>query len=706
MLAAMTIISTLNSIFYSILNLFGFGQTDPDVIEALNYQQKIIRALNRMEKNYRKETKSGTIFEQVQFKDTVKISSREVKLQVDLGQLPTGVFAPELSEDKVVATLSGAVNREVAAVKKGNRELWYVIRRDVPQFKKNFFYSDLRLPKGYESMAIPIPIGRNDNGDQTWYDLATMPHLLVAGATGNGKSSAMHSIICSIAQNCDPERVKMVGIDLKKVDHNRYSPLPHMLQHVAIELKSALDTIHFINDEIKRRETAYLPYGAITPAMYEKSSGRTMPRVVFFLDEIITFDELKGSDEHSEVMNLLRVGSGKARALGIHFIVSTQRPDVSVIDGTMKANFTYVIAFGTKDRIDSEVILKNDLAVGLEVGDCIFQVQKTAGERNFLLRSPFLNVENHESDEIITQILAKYHIEEQTKTREVAENRKVAENLLKGMFEFSTTRYKGEFSLTRIYPKFKMAIAKNQFEYLCLALEDEGLLLPGNGPVPRRIIPENVDNYSDRILDIIMGGSGKVEGEDDLKTKEGLETKENLPPFGSLIFSPGFNKRTDIRFLSARKWKRDEKENDIELLKFEKEQCKPETIKAIATDIISVYQKFQVQTDGCYVTAPPPGASAHLNIPHFATEIGKEVASRLGLEFITVFKPRPRQSSSSPKAYMDKVKIELDQKVEKNCLLIDDVATSGVTIVECTKLLRKNSSKVTSLAWIYGVKAS
>jgi len=197
---------------------------------------------------------------------------------------------------------------------------------------------------------------------------------------------------------------------------------------------------------------------------------------------------------------------------------------------------------------------------------------------------------------------------------------------------------------------------------------------------------------------------GQTQPTDDLAT---LDEQTGPPqpadsPIGRLLHRPAFNKTRSIRFLSVRRWRKSTKDKDLELFKFAKEKCDPHIIKTVAGELAAVIEEFMGRPMGSYVTAPPPGASAGRGLPHFATLLAQETAAALDLEFILIFKPRPRKESSNPWSYDRRGELQfITDPPTRNCLLIDDVATSGNTIEQCANAL-KSYGPVTSIVWIYG----
>jgi S-DNA-T family DNA segregation ATPase FtsK/SpoIIIE len=187
-----------------------------------------------------------------------------------------------------------------------------------------------------------------------------MPHLLVAGATGSGKSVCLNSIIISLIYKNSPEDLKMILIDPKRVEFSMYNGLPHlMLPNVITETDKAINSLNWSIDEMERRYILFQEARARNIEEYNicqkvlSGEEEKLPYIVIIVDELADLMMLAKKDIEEKIMRLAQ----KARASGIHLILATQRPSVNVITGTIKANFPSRIAFSVTSFVDSKTIL-------------------------------------------------------------------------------------------------------------------------------------------------------------------------------------------------------------------------------------------------------------------------------------------------------------------------------------------------------------
>lgn len=214
-----------------------------------------------------------------------------------------------------------------------------------------------------EASKLLIGLGRDISGDPVLAELNKMPHLLVAGATGSGKSVCINGIIVSILMRAKPHEVKMMMIDPKMVELNIYNGIPHLLAPVVTEPKKASQALKKIVNEMERRYELFAHTGTKNIEGYNslirnqnetsEASQPTFPYIVVIIDELADLMMVASSDVEDCIMRLAQM----ARAAGIHLIIATQRPSVDVITGVIKANIPSRIAFGVSSQTDSRTIL-------------------------------------------------------------------------------------------------------------------------------------------------------------------------------------------------------------------------------------------------------------------------------------------------------------------------------------------------------------
>ncbi len=204
-----------------------------------------------------------------------------------------------------------------------------------------------------QTAALPFPIGIGSRGEPVFADLASMPHLLVAGATGSGKSVCINSIVAGLLLTRTPYQTRMVMIDPKRVELTPYQGIPHLYTPVVVEPKNALLALRVLVQEMSDRLEILSHSGVRNISAYNMKNSTPMPYIVVIIDELADL-MLTASNE---VERLLVRLSQLARATGVHMILATQRPSVDVVTGLIKANFPSRICFAVTSQVDSRTIL-------------------------------------------------------------------------------------------------------------------------------------------------------------------------------------------------------------------------------------------------------------------------------------------------------------------------------------------------------------
>ena len=209
-----------------------------------------------------------------------------------------------------------------------------------------------------EAKPLLVGLGKDIGGTPMMADLAKMPHLLVAGATGSGKSVCINGIILSLLFRASPEDVRLILVDPKVVELTNYNGIPHLLTPVVTEAKKAAAALHWAVQEMERRYALFADCGVREIIRYRAEAEKCpekekMPYVVVIIDELADLMMAAPVDVEDAICRLAQ----KARAAGIHLVLATQRPSVDVITGLIKANIPSRIAFSVSSQIDSRTIL-------------------------------------------------------------------------------------------------------------------------------------------------------------------------------------------------------------------------------------------------------------------------------------------------------------------------------------------------------------
>ncbi|MDD5430693.1 MAG: DNA translocase FtsK [Candidatus Pacebacteria bacterium] len=212
----------------------------------------------------------------------------------------------------------------------------------------------MSFPEFINSGSLGFIIGRDVSGEPIIADIAKMPHLLIAGSTGSGKSVAIHALIASLLYKNSPDTLKFIMIDPKRVELTIYNNIPHLISPVITEGKKSLGVFRWAIQEMEKRYEKLQAAGARDIKSYNKSnSDDALPYIVIVVDELADLMASYGRDVESSIVRLAQM----ARATGIHLVLSTQRPSVEVITGLIKANITSRMALQVASQVDSRTIL-------------------------------------------------------------------------------------------------------------------------------------------------------------------------------------------------------------------------------------------------------------------------------------------------------------------------------------------------------------
>ena len=254
-------------------------------------------------------------------------------------------------------------------------------------YRENVYLSEILNNSDFKKkdIKLPIALGKSISGNPIVGDLSSMPHLLIAGTTGSGKSVCINTIILSLLYRHTPDRCKFILIDPKMLELSTYEGIPHLLCPVITEAKKAASVLGWVVKEMESRYRLMTKEGVRNIDGYNTKHRFPMPYIVVVVDEMSDLMLVAGK----EIENYIQKLSQMARAAGIHIIMATQRPSVDVITGTIKANFPTRISFQVTSKIDSRTILGEQGAEQLlGKGDMLYM---SSANRIVRIHAPFVS---------------------------------------------------------------------------------------------------------------------------------------------------------------------------------------------------------------------------------------------------------------------------------------------------------------------------
>ncbi len=275
-----------------------------------------------------------------QYAIEVALGTKLSKISALQSDLALALAAPQ-GQIRIEAPIPG---RSLVGIEIPNRSLEFVTL-------KQMLTSEVMM-KNQSKTAVAL--GLDVSGQPAVADLTKMPHVLIAGATGSGKSVLVNAFIASILFRASPEEVKFIMVDPKRVELTGYNGIPHLVTPVIVEPEKVVNALGWAINEMESRYKLFAEVGVRNIASYNELSGfQAMPYLVIIIDELADIMLLAKNEVENSITRLAQM----ARAVGIHLVLATQRPSVDVITGLIKANIPCRIAFNVTSMIDSKVIL-------------------------------------------------------------------------------------------------------------------------------------------------------------------------------------------------------------------------------------------------------------------------------------------------------------------------------------------------------------
>lgn len=370
---------------------------------------------------------------------------------------------------------------------------------EIPNAKRaNVSMREILESEAWEKSEDPLKlaVGRDVSGKPVVVNLAKMPHLLMAGKTGSGKSVGMNAFLCSLLWNNSPEDLKLILIDPKRVELSRYKGLPHLLTPVIVEPEKSVSALAWAVAEMNRRYRMLAEVGVVNIDQYnEKFAEKKEPRIVIVVDELADLMMVAGKDVEAAIVRIAQL----ARAVGMHLIIATQRPSVDVVTGLIKANLPARIAFKVSSQIDSRTIIDGMGAESLlGLGDMLY----LDGNSGNLTRVQGIYISNEEVSRLVNFLKLQFP--------EAIGNDEITEQSIEGMAKGKVLtaglpqRETDDADLDKLYSKAVEVVLQNkkasasflqrrlEIGYARAArildqMEERGIIGPSRGAKPREI---------------------------------------------------------------------------------------------------------------------------------------------------------------------------------------------------------------------------
>jgi S-DNA-T family DNA segregation ATPase FtsK/SpoIIIE len=339
---------------------------------------------------------------------------------------------------------------------------------------------------------LTIGLGKDVVGQPVCTNLADMPHLLIAGATGAGKSVGLNDIICSILFKSSPEDVRLLMVDPKRIELSAYEDIPHLLHPVVVDPKMASRALQWAVLEMERRYGLMEEKRVKNITTYNQSSDEKLPLIVIIIDELADLMMVASKDVEASVARLAQM----ARAAGMHLILATQRPSVDVLTGLIKANFPTRMSFKVSSKIDSRTILDTSGAEHLlGKGDMLF----VPPGASVMQRIHAAYITEEEIDKVVSflkdQRLAKYDDEVMKIAAEPEENADIDQSEYDEKYDEAVEFVceSGQASISMVQRRLR--VGYNRAARMVEMMEKEGIVGPADGAKPREVLARS---YGDR----------------------------------------------------------------------------------------------------------------------------------------------------------------------------------------------------------------
>ncbi|HBM6624067.1 TPA: DNA translocase FtsK, partial [Enterococcus faecium] len=357
------------------------------------------------------------------------------------------------------------------------------------------FREIIEAQPNHPDKLLEVPLGRDVSGRVQTADLSKMPHLLVAGSTGSGKSVAINGIITSILMRAKPHEVKLMMIDPKMVELNMYNGIPHLLTPVVTNPRKAAQALQKVVQEMEERYEKFAATGVRNISGYNEfvqqknlengTKHPTLPFIVVIVDELADLMMVASNEVEDAIIRLAQM----ARAAGIHMILATQRPSVDVITGIIKANVPSRMAFAVSSGTDSRTIIDSNGAEKLlGRGDMLFLPM---GE-NKPIRVQGAFISDHEVERVVQFVTDQQeaHYEEKMMPTDEVETTGAPEQPQDELFEEAKALVveMQTASISLLQRRFR--IGYNRAARLVDELEAHGVVGPSEGSKPRKVFIE------------------------------------------------------------------------------------------------------------------------------------------------------------------------------------------------------------------------
>ncbi|MBW1888263.1 MAG: DNA translocase FtsK [Deltaproteobacteria bacterium] len=346
-------------------------------------------------------------------------------------------------------------------------------------------------------------LGKDVSGHPMYANLGKMPHLLVAGSTGTGKTIFLNTLILSLLYRNSPDRLKLILIDPKRVEFSIYSSLPHLLCPAIVDSSKAVNALKWLIDEMDRRFKELAKVRARNIYSYNEKSAKNdferLPYIILIIDELADLMAAKGREVETSVVRLAQM----ARAVGIHLVVATQRPSVEVITGLIKANITSRITFQVASQVDSRTVLDTSGAEKLlGAGDMLFISSEIVKPKRMQaayisekevkkvvdwIKTEFEVIEGEDLKDSLSEALRR---ESEAGTVDPDDFSSQEDSLYEEAKRVIIQHRKASASLLQR----KLRIGYARAARLIDTLEERGLVGPSQGAKPREVYIRNADN--------------------------------------------------------------------------------------------------------------------------------------------------------------------------------------------------------------------